>query len=545
MSSQLASGTGRALTSHDSNETTLVKDASESGHSTFQKIETKLERKRSEAPHELTPPSSRRTRTDNESTKSLSNDDTVSGEQSPATTPKADNSATVNELLLDLPDWDKHPTAWGYLQALVPKYKSGYLDRQSSTSSERTGYLIGRKANCDFVQISKQHCVIYIETGNDGRNKGICIYLEDLSSNGTYVNGKMVGLYRIMMPPRFEVGTFHEDYRIGDLLGRGHFANVLRAVNKSTGRVTAVKVINKSKFSSRPKMLPSIIQEIGILMSLEAHPCVIQIEGVYNEPKYIYLVLEYVRGGELFDYVVKRRSLTETETRFVFFQLFTAIQYLHNRGVVHRDLKPENVLLVSKDTLHIKVTDFGLAKIKSNSSKLQSQCGTPNYVAPEVLDPTHFRAYGKECDLWSLGVMLYICLCGFPPFNGNTEYAPPSMKDQIRIGRFDFPSPYWDDISDDAKDLIKNLLTVNPLKRITPEKALEHPWMRQEARRAFVFRECPANISFQFEQLHRMCDAVSPDFLGQLIKSGQPDDLLATQPVNSMTQFTEHSFETW
>ncbi|KAJ8660352.1 hypothetical protein O0I10_003809 [Lichtheimia ornata] len=464
--------------------------------------------------------------------------------------------------LLDPPEppvWEDHPRAWGYLQSLVDTCQSGYLDRDTYDDKGRTGYMLGRADNCDFIcksrpEVSKNHCCIYMESGNNGRQKGINVYLEDMSSNGTFVNGQRVAsddrrrilrsgdyiqlyrkekmpsddprhmFYRIILPPQFEVNTFHEDYHVGEVMGRGHFATVFKAQHKESEREVAVKLINKKKFQSRPKMLLSTIQEMGVLMALEAHPCVIQIEKVYNEPKYIYLVLEFVSDGELFEYVVQEKSLSERATRFLFLQLFSAIRFLHNKNIVHRDLKPENVLIVDKEKLHVKVTDFGLAKIKPTDEKLQSQCGTPNYVAPEVLNPTSIRSYGKECDMWSLGVMLYICLCGFPPFN--EEFEPPSMKDQIRLGLYDFPPQYWDGISDEAKDLIRGLLTVDPRKRLTAEAALRHPWMAQDS-----------------EGLYEMSSAISPNFRTLLDTVGISDDSLPTQPINSLTQFTQYSLE--
>ncbi|KAI9252900.1 kinase-like domain-containing protein [Phascolomyces articulosus] len=429
----------------------------------------------------------------------------------------------------DPAQFDQHKKAWGYLQALVPDYPSGYLERQSYDSAKRTGYLIGRAQGSDFrcekKEISKQHCLIYMENGSNGVEKGISVYLEDLSSNGTYVNGQVIGsgkrvllrsadsiqlvrrskydddhvtnqFYRIILPPQFEVGTFYEEYDIGEVLGRGNFAKVYKATQKGTTQAVAVKMISKSRFDRRPKMLPSVIQEIGILMSLEAHPCVIQICKVYNEPKYLYLLLEYVEGGELFDYVVRRKKLSEPETRFVFLQLFCAIELLHSKGIAHRDLKPENILLVNKDRLHIKITDFGLAKMQNGQSPFLSQCGTPNYVAPEILDPSSVRAYGKECDLWSLGVMLYICLCGFPPFN--EEVGPPPMKEQIKRGLYEFPDAYWSSISDEAKDLVKCLLTVDPAKRITVKEALNHAWMKKEVNKHPKEKECFSHFLLKY-----------------------------------------------
>ncbi|SAL99556.1 hypothetical protein [Absidia glauca] len=360
---------------------------------------------------------------------------------------------------LDVPDWHTHTDAWAFLQSLNPEYPSQYLTRQTSDGKSSTAYLFGRWPDCDFIfkqsEISKKHCAIYMERGcNANQESGLSIYLKDLSSNGTFVNGVSVGhmnrallrtgdriqlyrrdcfddedirhsFYRILLPPNFEVTEFHSAYRVGRVLGKGSFASVYKASSRhetpegSQPRFVAVKAIRKSRCSQKPRLLPSVIQEIGILMSLEAHPCVIKIERVFDEPKHIYLVLEYVSGGDLFDLVARNGGLCESDTRFIFFQLFAGIKFLHERQIAHRDLKPENVLVVDVEKLQVKITDFGLAKTTSTKqSVLDSQCGTPNYVAPEILDPTGLRSYTKSCDLWSLGVILYICLSGMPPFSG-------------------------------------------------------------------------------------------------------------------------------
>merc|ERR1711977_726329 len=188
-------------------------------------------------------------------------------------------------------------------------------------------------------------------------------------------------------------------------------------------------------------------------------------------------VLELAAEGELFNWIVMKQKLTEEETRKVFIQLFQATKYLHERGIVHRDIKPENILLTDKD-LHVKVADFGLAKIIGEESFTTTLCGTPSYVAPEILEDSRHRRYTRAVDVWSLGVVLYICLCGFPPFSDelNTRENPYSLTQQIKTGRFDYPSPYWDSVGDPALDLIDRMLTVDPDKRISIDACLEHPW---------------------------------------------------------------------
>jgi calcium/calmodulin-dependent protein kinase I len=189
------------------------------------------------------------------------------------------------------------------------------------------------------------------------------------------------------------------------------------------------------------------------------------------------MVLELLTGGELFDRIVAKGSFSEKEASELMKSITSAVTYLHSIAVVHRDLKPENLIYQSpKPDSPIKITDFGLAKYRADGGKSQmtTACGTPGYVAPEVLKN---EPYGKEVDMWSLGVILYILLCGFPPFyHENTQ----QLYKQIKKGEYDFPDPYWTDISDSAKSLVRGLLTVDPKKRMTGKQVLAHPWITGE-----------------------------------------------------------------
>jgi len=195
------------------------------------------------------------------------------------------------------------------------------------------------------------------------------------------------------------------------------------------------------------------------------------------------MVLELLTGGELFDRIVSKGSYSEKEASAVIKSVVSAIDYLHSIGIVHRDLKPENLIYLSKaDDSPIKITDFGLAKFRANQNvDMHTACGTPGYVAPEVLKGEN---YSKAVDLWSVGVILYILLCGFPPFyhqNTNMLYK------LIKKGEYDFPDPYWSEISDSAKDLIRGLLTVDPKKRMTAKELLVHPWIAGTTAKAKTF----------------------------------------------------------
>ncbi|KAL1983921.1 hypothetical protein VTN96DRAFT_9774 [Rasamsonia emersonii] len=359
-----------------------------------------------------------------------------------------------------------------------------------------SGFLIGRHPECDLVlnipTISNRHCLIFNET----RNGDAVAILEDLSSNGTFVNEAIVGRNKnreledgdevtIVDEARFvfryprtrETSGFRQQYRILQQLGKGHFATVYLCVERATGTKYAVKVFERRQSESQRSQTDTLQQEIALLMSVN-HPNVLCLKDTFDERDGAYLVLELAPEGELFNYIVRNQKLTESETRKVFIQLFEGLKYLHDRGIVHRDIKPENILLVDKN-LNVKLADFGLAKIIGEDSFTTTLCGTPSYVAPEILEESRHRRYTKAVDIWSLGVVLYICLCGFPPFSDElyTPENPYTLAQQIKMGRFDYPSPYWDSVPDVALDLIDRMLTVDVTKRITVDECLEHPWI--------------------------------------------------------------------
>jgi len=187
--------------------------------------------------------------------------------------------------------------------------------------------------------------------------------------------------------------------------------------------------------------------------------------------------MELVTGGELFDEIVSRGSFNESDAAKVMGTLCDALKYLHAKEIVHRDLKPENILLESKaPDAPIKVADFGLARMISQKDMMKTACGTPGYVAPEVLQNKGYSS--GAVDIWSAGVILYILLCGFPPFY---EEELPALFDQILKGRYDFPSPWWDNISESAKDLVRKMLTVDPKKRYSAADVLAHKWICGDA----------------------------------------------------------------
>jgi calcium/calmodulin-dependent protein kinase I len=272
-------------------------------------------------------------------------------------------------------------------------------------------------------------------------------------------------------------------YEMKETLGKGTFAIVRRGTERKTGKDFAIKIINKES----PELRDNIMTEITILKNT-THPNIMKLHHVFESRRKIYLVMELLEGGELFDLIVKRGNLTEAESSKIIRRVVKAILYLHSKNICHRDLKPENLLFGTLgDMESIRVTDFGLSKV-SAQHVLKTACGTPSYVAPEILkgDP-----YGFEVDMWSCGVILYVLLCGFPPFYANNDA---DLYQLIASGSYSFPSPYWDDISDTAKDLIKRLLVVDPSKRLTPIQMLCHPFITNYKSLSFT-RGLPRNLS--------------------------------------------------
>jgi len=262
-----------------------------------------------------------------------------------------------------------------------------------------------------------------------------------------------------------------EVYDIGETLGTGHFSKVKMGIHKKTKEKVAIKIIQKPT-GSKIAMLKA---EVDILTKCD-HPNVVKMHACYETEKILYLVLELLTGGELFDNIIAKGHYSEADARSLSVTLLDAIKYLHEKGVAHRDLKPENILLKDASTAAaVKITDFGLSKIFADDAAgevtMKTACGTPGYVAPEVL--AH-DTYSSQVDLWSIGVIVYILLCGFPPFYGDNDAQ---MFKKIKAGSYKFLAPYWDPISADAKDFVAKLLVVDPRKRLTAAEALNHRWL--------------------------------------------------------------------
>ena len=226
--------------------------------------------------------------------------------------------------------------------------------------------------------------------------------------------------------------------------------------------------------SSSEGIISTIKKEINILKNLD-HPNIIKVYEFFKTEKYIYIINELCTGGELFDKIVEVKYFSEDVARNIMKQLFSAVEYCHEKGIIHRDLKPENILIESseeknKDFFHIKIIDFGTCEILKKS-KLTEQIGTSFYIAPEVLK----NGYNEKCDLWSCGIILYILLCGSPPFYGKNEKE---IFSKILNGTFTFKHKIWNKISNEGKNLVKKLLELNPNKRISAKEALEDDWFK-------------------------------------------------------------------
>ncbi|PRP89779.1 hypothetical protein PROFUN_00121 [Planoprotostelium fungivorum] len=269
--------------------------------------------------------------------------------------------------------------------------------------------------------------------------------------------------------------SVNDVYTIGEELGRGSFSIVYRATHKTTGKDWAVKIVDKDKLG--PKKMEMVDTEIEILSKL-TNSHIIRLSEVYDDEKNCYMIMELVTGGELFDKIVELQSYSEKDASKLIEQLIEAVEDLHKNKIVHRDLKPENLLLSSNDAdADIKLADFGLSTFVEEHTKLKKAVGTPGYIAPEILQTLDeiLDGYGKEVDMWSVGVILYILLCGFPPFYAEDD---DESFDQIISGVFEYPEPYWNNVSHEAKDLINHLLVVDAKKRYSATQALQHPWIK-------------------------------------------------------------------
>nr|KAF6267878.1 calcium/calmodulin dependent protein kinase II beta [Pipistrellus kuhlii] len=267
---------------------------------------------------------------------------------------------------------------------------------------------------------------------------------------------------------------FTDEYQLYEDIGKGAFSVVRRCVKLCTGHEYAAKIINTKKLSARDHQ--KLEREARICRLLK-HSNIVRLHDSISEEGFHYLVFDLVTGGELFEDIVAREYYSEADASHCIQQILEAVLHCHQMGVVHRDLKPENLLLASKcKGAAVKLADFGLAiEVQGDQQAWFGFAGTPGYLSPEVLRK---EAYGKPVDIWACGVILYILLVGYPPFWDEDQHK---LYQQIKAGAYDFPSPEWDTVTPEAKNLINQMLTINPAKRITAQEALKHPWVCQRS----------------------------------------------------------------
>lgn len=257
-----------------------------------------------------------------------------------------------------------------------------------------------------------------------------------------------------------------QEYKIDpNIIGKGAFGEVRKATNIASGEVRAIKIIYKQNCSRAEQ--ERIFNEITIMKTLD-HPNIVRIYEYFQDQKYIFIVMEFLQGKELFDKIVEAHHFNEAMAAKIMHQLLSAVNYLHRHSIVHRDLKPENIIF---DGVNIKLIDFGTSRLFTKNHKMKAIEGTPYYIAPEVLE----QAYTEKCDEWSCGVILYIMLSGSPPFNGRTDKE---IMAAVQKGKFDFNRPEFDHVSTSAKTLINKLLTFNVKNRISADQALEQEWFK-------------------------------------------------------------------
>lgn len=393
--------------------------------------------------------------------------------------------------------------------------------RDSDGNKEK--WRFGRNPNVDFClgdvkRFSNVHFEI-LKCKQDSTN----LLLKDTSTNGTYLNHRRipknktflltqgdqisVGMgvaedelhFMVSFPTEYvevEDGV-HATYDIKDTLGKGAFAVVKKALHRETGELYAIKMIDKHKVSDSS----AVQREIKILKQLQ-HKYVVSMHEFIEDENYYYLVMDYVSGGDLMDFVVNYGSIDEEASREIIRQVVCCVKYFHNLGISHRDLKPDNILIASDSPVAIKISDFGLAKISTQNSCLKTFCGTLSYLAPEVLDPrggnhknnTNSPRYSNLVDMWSIGCVAFVILTGYMPFDGSTQEA---LQRNIREGKYNRYILDKIEASEECKQFIDSVLQVNPVNRPAPGEALKMKWL------------LPANGSVEEEEDAAAADVVS------------------------------------
>ena len=303
-----------------------------------------------------------------------------------------------------------------------------------------------------------------------------------------------------------------KEYTFGKVIGTGSYGQVRLAVHKLTKQVRAVKIIQKAKVN-----INALLNEINILSKL-SHPNIMQIFEVFDDNTNVYIVSEYCKGGELFDIISTKGSFTEKDACVIMKQLMSAICYSHQNNIVHRDLKPENILMDNDtDDLTIKLIDWGCAQTIKSAKQSKQADGTAYYIAPEVLK----GEYDEKCDIWACGVIFYILLCGYPPFNGETD---DEIYEAVLSGKFQFPEEDWGQVSQDAKDLIKKMLTKDPKKRISALYSMQDVWFKKNEEKSEYDKKLAKKVLNNMKKFkkHRILEKTIISFIiNQLVKKDE------------------------
>ena len=393
------------------------------------------------------------------------------------------------------------------VKARIVNVIDGSIFELSDTRSELA---IGRHPHCDIVisdvNVSARHLSI--------RRDDYSFCLTDNSSNGTFISGSRVNRGETRrLKPGDEISlvqnsykpaenakfvfmfseasvatvahTISSTYDLGKVLGKGNFSEVLLAICKQTGERVAVKVVDTLKteqFSRKSKSVAIDLESESRLLASLSHRNIVRFYGCFKDPNKLYIVTELMDGGDLLNRLLDKGAFNEDTGRSLFRQICQGVQYLHDRNIVHRDIKPENILLNREGTVP-KISDFGLARFSgqqnANPSNMKTYCGTPHYFAPEMfkLQRHEVQGYGPEVDCWSLGVILYVLLSARPPFSDDDLAA------QVEEGSYDFDCPEFSAVSEEAKDLIKSCMSVDPEKRLKIDQILTHRWFDEQKKR--------------------------------------------------------------
>jgi len=307
-----------------------------------------------------------------------------------------------------------------------------------------------------------------------------------------------------------------KEYTLGKTIGKGAYGQVRLAIHKATKQTRAVKILPKSKID-----LPALMNEVNILSKL-SHPNIMQIYEIFEDKANMYIVSEYCKGGELFDIIEKKGNFTEKDACKIMKQLMSAICYSHQNNIIHKDLKPENILMdKDKDELAIKIIDWGCAETVMTIKRSETADGTIYYIAPEVLH----GEYNEKCDIWSCGVIFYILLCGYPPFDGEIDE---DIYKAIELGEVDFPEENWSQISQEAKNLIQKMLTLDINKRISALDSMQEPWFKKFSEKSKYDKNLAKNIldnMKKFKKNRTLEKTIISFIINQLVRKDERNEL--------------------